>query len=196
MACGLATEQDADFMTRTINEQMEKVKEATGVEVPKYYNPAVINPLKYAEQVKKRKMLWAKPGAASSGEEEKTPVSEAPKAESNPSISSSSAAPKQSFNKWEATNFGNNQANEKFRRLMGIKAPSAATSEKTSTESLFSAQEQQYEKARAITHTQRGLGLGFASGSMIPDNSQAALARQLESATQKKDPSMLKFVKH
>lgn len=32
----------------------------TGVEVPKYYNPAAVNPLKYAEQIKKRKLLWSK----------------------------------------------------------------------------------------------------------------------------------------
>jgi len=32
----------------------------TGVAVPSYYNPAAVNPLKYAEQLKKRKMLWSK----------------------------------------------------------------------------------------------------------------------------------------
>lgn len=32
----------------------------TGVEVPKYYNPAAVNPIKYAEQVQKRKLLWSK----------------------------------------------------------------------------------------------------------------------------------------
>ena len=32
----------------------------TGVAVPKYYNPAAVNPLKYAEQVQKRKLLWSK----------------------------------------------------------------------------------------------------------------------------------------
>jgi len=32
----------------------------TGVAVPKYYNPAAVNPLKFAEQVKKRKLLWSK----------------------------------------------------------------------------------------------------------------------------------------
>lgn len=41
----------------TLASQMEKVKEITGVEVPSYYNPAAINPLKYAEQIKKRQML-------------------------------------------------------------------------------------------------------------------------------------------
>jgi len=32
----------------------------TGVAVPKYYNPAAVNPLKYAEQMQKRKLLWSK----------------------------------------------------------------------------------------------------------------------------------------
>ena len=32
----------------------------TGIAVPKYYNPAAVNPLKYAEQVQKRKLLWSK----------------------------------------------------------------------------------------------------------------------------------------
>lgn len=30
----------------------------TGVALPKYYNPAAVNPLKYAEQMQKRKLLW------------------------------------------------------------------------------------------------------------------------------------------
>ena len=37
-----------------------QAQELTGVAVPKYYNPAAVNPLKYAEQVQKRKLLWAK----------------------------------------------------------------------------------------------------------------------------------------
>lgn len=30
----------------------------TGIAVPSYYNPAAVNPMKFAEQEKKRKMLW------------------------------------------------------------------------------------------------------------------------------------------
>lgn len=37
-----------------------QAQEMTGVAVPKYYNPAAVNPLKYAEQVQKRKLLWSK----------------------------------------------------------------------------------------------------------------------------------------
>ena len=73
--------------------------------------------------------------------------------------------PKQSFNKWESTNFGNSQANEKFRRLMGIRDPAPTVDSggsNTSRASMTASLEQQYEKARTITHTARGLGLGFA----------------------------------
>lgn len=30
----------------------------TGIAVPTYYNPSAVNPMKFAEQEKKRKMLW------------------------------------------------------------------------------------------------------------------------------------------
>merc|ERR1712083_361988 len=82
-----------------------------------------------------------------------------------------------SFNKWETTNFGNDKANEKFRRLMGIKggsnaAPPSSTDSPSSVQKgsakLFELQEQQYEKARAITHTARGLGLGFTPAAAVP----------------------------
>lgn len=40
----------------------------TGIAVPSYYNPAAVNPMKFAEQEKKRKMLWQgkKEGVSSS----------------------------------------------------------------------------------------------------------------------------------
>ena len=72
---------------------------------------------------------------------------------------------KKSYNNWEATNFGNSEANEKFRKLMGIKGGSGAApdagSKKTSSTAMVSAQERHYEQARAITHKAKGLGLGF-----------------------------------
>ena len=37
-----------------------------------------------------------------------------------------------------------------------------------STAKLFADQEEQYERARAFTHTQRGLGLGFSSAPAGP----------------------------
>ena len=41
---------------------MFQAQQLTGVAVPSYYNIAAVNPVKYAEQLKKRKMLWSKPG--------------------------------------------------------------------------------------------------------------------------------------
>ena len=59
----------------------------------------------------------------------------------------------------------------KFKRLMGIKGDLPTASTETSKpdilkkqEEMFSNMEQQYEVARATTHTQRGVGLGYATG--------------------------------
>ena len=38
-----------------------QAQELTGIALPKYYNPGAVNPLKYAEQIQKRKLLWSKP---------------------------------------------------------------------------------------------------------------------------------------
>ena len=166
-----------------VEAQLAHVKAVTGVDLPKYYNPTAINPLKYAEQIKKRQMLWGTKKSETSEPPapiatavaptlKLSPVKKIPSALSTPQ--GDAAAPKPcSFNKWEATNFGDCQANEKFRRLMGIKggaqpsdvatvsAPSAAPA--VDSRKMFVEQEMEYERARAITHTQRGLGLGFSS---------------------------------
>jgi len=219
--------------------QVQKVKEITGVELPSYYNPSAINPLQYAEQIKKRKMLWGNKGGGEDAEPQEfhgtsgggegggpemaygtgsrlpvgaqaypPPPKPAPaplmSIKTTPSMSSLAVTaqprglallaknkpqqpqqqqqqqqPKTSFNKWESTNLGDNQANEKFRRLMGIKgggaapaAPSGGNSghqsaapTSSTSQAMFADQEMQYERARAITHTKRGLGLGFSSHS-------------------------------
>jgi len=46
-----------------------QAQQLTGVAVPSYYNPAAVNPLKYAEQLKKRKMLWSKAGKETTDKE-------------------------------------------------------------------------------------------------------------------------------
>lgn len=50
-----------------------QAQELTGVAVPKFYNPTAVNPLKYAEQVQKRKLLWKKnkPESSDTAVEEK-----------------------------------------------------------------------------------------------------------------------------
>lgn len=118
----------------------------TGIAVPSYYNPAAVNPMKFAEQEKKRKMLWQ-------GKKE--------------------GDKSQSAELWEKLNFGNKDQNVKFRKLMGIKADDEVEASKPlnedglrtlqKQEEMFRNLDVQYEMARSQTHTQRGMGLGFSS---------------------------------
>ncbi|KAM7346760.1 uncharacterized protein ACRADG_006550 [Cochliomyia hominivorax] len=128
------------------------------VQLPSYYNPNVINPNKYVEQMQKRKLIW---GAKKSED---------------------------SASKWGHAQFSQDQDGKvasKFMRLMGIKnantsadssntndnekkSPSSSTTPPNNTdvksrEAMFSTMEQQYEVARQVTHTMRGVGLGFGS---------------------------------
>jgi len=151
--------KDRDEQNRNVEEQMKKAKEM-GVEMPKYFKPGAVNPLSYAEQVQKRKMMWSKPANSSAGASEigKQAVSLQPEQQ---------CAKKTSFNNWEATNFGDASANEKFRRLMGIKSsPAAAASGPVpgaNQEKIKEDLEKNYEVARQQTHRNRGLGLGFSN---------------------------------
>nr|XP_033810421.1 arginine/serine-rich coiled-coil protein 2 isoform X2 [Geotrypetes seraphini] len=117
----------------------------TGIAVPSYYNPAAVNPMRFAEQEKKRKMLWQ-------GKKE--------------------GDKSQSAEIWENLNFGNKDQNIKFRKLMGIKSEEEAGTSTLDKESFKTMKQQeevfrnldaQYEMARSQTHTQRGMGLGFTS---------------------------------
>ncbi|XP_053986450.1 arginine/serine-rich coiled-coil protein 2-like [Hylaeus volcanicus] len=119
-----------------------------------YYNPlATASQGKYAEQIQKRKLLWAN---KSKQDECKT------------STAASTA------NTWVGTTFTHDQDGKvtaKFKRLMGIKDDLPATPAAGAKpdilkkqEEMFNNMEQQYEVARATTHTQRGVGLGYATG--------------------------------
>lgn len=118
----------------------------TGIAVPRYYNPSAVNPMKFAEQEKKRKKLWQ-----GKKEGDKSQTAEL----------------------WEKLNFGNKDQNVKFRKLMGIKGEEeSGSSGAVDEEGLKTLQQQeemfrnldvQYEMARSQTHTQRGMGLGFSS---------------------------------
>jgi len=163
---------------------VKKAKEM-GVEMPKYFKPGAVNPLSYAEQVQKRKAMWSKPagtagsglggggvgggggigggtgggtgaGVAARAVQVNQPVEQKPPA----------AGQKTSFNNWEATNFGDETANEKFRRLMGIKSTPADTkgpSPGANQDKIKEDLEKNYEVARQQTHRNRGLGLGFSN---------------------------------
>lgn len=117
----------------------------TGIAVPSYYNPSSVNPMKFAEQEKKRKLLWQ---GKKDGDKSQT------------------------AELWEKLNFGNKDQNVKFRKLMGIKNDEAETSKPINDEGMKTLEKQeemfrnldvQYEMARSQTHTQRGMGLGFSS---------------------------------
>uniref|UniRef100_A0A8C6Q1B6 Arginine/serine-rich coiled-coil protein 2 n=1 Tax=Nothobranchius furzeri TaxID=105023 RepID=A0A8C6Q1B6_NOTFU len=119
----------------------------TGIAVPSFYNPSAVNPMKFAEQEKKRKKLWQ-----GKKEGEKSQTTEL----------------------WEKLNFGNKDQNVKFRKLMGIKVNEDETeaSKPLNDEGIKTLQKQeemfrnldvQYEMARSQTHTQRGMGLGFST---------------------------------
>lgn len=125
--------------------------------------------MKYAEQIQKRKLLWA-------GNKDKQPQAVA----ATSSTSTDTAAPS-TAKLWQSTAFAQDQDGKvtaKFKRLMGIKEPppeqqqqqnSSESTEQVSPEvlkrqqELFQQLDQQYQVARATTHTQRGLGLGFSS---------------------------------
>jgi len=170
--------RDKDDHSRNVEEQVKKAKEM-GVEMPKYFKPGAINPLSYAEQMQKRKLMWSKPvagsgpaaapvqgqegagggGGGSSAASAAGQISQAGK------VQGDAAGPKTSFNNWEATNFGDASANEKFRRLMGIKSNSAAKGPAPgeNQEKIKEDLEKNYEVARQQTHRNRGLGLGFSN---------------------------------
>lgn len=147
-------------LMQTMAAMHAKAQELTGVAVPSYYNPAAVNPLKYAEQIKKRKLLWSK---AKEGEKEKDN--------------------KVQTQSWTSTSFASDDDGKmatKFRKLMGIKEEdkmllsddvdiSKLTEEQRQRqEELFQQLDREYAFARMTTHTHRGVGLGFQSQG-LPD---------------------------
>ncbi|XP_015183817.1 PREDICTED: arginine/serine-rich coiled-coil protein 2 isoform X2 [Polistes dominula] len=120
-----------------------------------YYNPlTTATQGKYAEQIQKRKLLWANKSKQEEG-----------KGTSNTATTA---------NTWMGTTFTHDQDGKvtaKFKRLMGIKGDLPNTQTVGTKpdilkkqEEMFNNMEQQYEVARATTHTQRGVGLGYSTG--------------------------------
>ncbi|CAG9126391.1 unnamed protein product [Plutella xylostella] len=120
---------------------------AAGAPQPSFFNAPSMHANKALDQVQKRKLLW-------SGKN-KSPAEEAAK--------------------WSGARFAQDNDGKqvsKFMRLMGIKEPAAVKPEAPEKavdpikkqEELFQAMQQQYEVARAATHTMRGVGLGFQRG--------------------------------
>jgi len=218
------------MISKQLEAQVAKAKEVTGVELPSYYNPSVINPIKYADQIKKRKLLWGSSGGGtgirqpidSPQEDMAALIGEGTSSMPGKShddtmqarknmFASSTKKPetKESFNKWETTNFGDDKANEKFRRFMGIKStvsdgcdegtnnPSAVSAVGDKTTKFFKEQEFQYERARAITHTQRGKGFGFLDGIQQQQNENPGTSYPLHgNSSDKPNPDLIASNSH
>ncbi|KAL7032682.1 hypothetical protein ACKWTF_007381 [Chironomus riparius] len=127
---------------KQLTEDLPSTSTNSDIALPTYYNSTIVNAQKFAEQQKKRKLLW------NNKKTEET---------------------KWTNLKFSQDNDGT-KAN-KFMRLMGIKDPKEETSSqpqpsKSDTDSnksdeMLKNMEHQYEVARNITHLSRGFGLGF-----------------------------------
>ncbi|KAK3927121.1 LOW QUALITY PROTEIN: Arginine/serine-rich coiled-coil protein 2 [Frankliniella fusca] len=157
---GIELKAEAKPLIGTVTPQMlvqqqeaAQVKQATGIELPSYYNAAAVNPQRLVDQIQKRKLLWG-----------------GRKDDANKTVAQPQA------NKWQGATFAQDQDGKltaKFNRLMGIKQPVQAAPNPTAKEGgseiikkqeeMFHNMESQYEVARLATHTHRGLGLGFGT---------------------------------
>lgn len=128
--------------------QVEEVQKQTGITLPSYYNPAAMNPMKFAEQERKKKLLWgnkSKPDGTSAGESGGSSLygslatlssqgalvqnisAPQPKLEPGPGPLNAAAGSGQAA-LWANTKFSNDRDGkmaEKFRRLMGVKNAAA-----------------------------------------------------------------------
>ncbi|KAL5108903.1 hypothetical protein TcWFU_005018 [Taenia crassiceps] len=147
---------------------------AAAANLPSFYNPMSVNAAKLAEQQQKRKLLWSR---------KSDPVAEA-KEEAKSTM-------------WKKTSMvagkGDSAAAAKFRKLMGIHDDSSNNAEGApSDEALNQAREQadlfrnlehEFETSRTLTHTQRGVGLGYSSA-MTDYRAYAAMKQASGSAQQ------------
>ncbi|XP_042888126.1 arginine/serine-rich coiled-coil protein 2-like isoform X2 [Penaeus japonicus] len=141
----------AELLRRSMEAQVEEVQKQTGITLPSYYNPAAMNPMKFAEQERKKKLLWgnkSKPDGTSSTNEgtsslygslgslatQSAPMVLASVSQPKPEMSAgplSGATGSGQASLWANTKFSNDRDGkmaEKFRRLMGVKnaAPAEA----------------------------------------------------------------------
>lgn len=140
LACGTQVTPQIAMAAQMAALQARTLAE-TGIAVPSYYNPSAVNPMKFAEQEKKRKMLWQ-------GKKEGVRLNLALLSDLSSSFMHAQWFLLNLFNRyfylsifyymipivsvfkdksqtaelWEKLNFGNKNQNVKFRKLMGIKA--------------------------------------------------------------------------
>ncbi|CAF1102123.1 unnamed protein product [Rotaria sordida] len=146
----LRSNQGATIMYQ-MDEIRKLIEELTGISVPKIYNTGTVNPLQYAQQQRKRKLLWSKTN-------DKTSTSKVGAA---------------------ITDGQDEKTAEKFRKLLGMKTSGNTNNDLTETNAInqqqqntFDSLDKEYQTARITTHLRRGVGLGFLSqGSFIPSSS-------------------------
>lgn len=158
---------------------------AEPIQLPSYYNPGIINANRYAEQQHKRKLLWGskksedsanKWGNAHFSQDQDGKVASkfmrlmgiknaSSSGDGDPNSNVGASEPAESSNGNAASDGGGSGPG-------GATAGAASAGGATGTgvpadvqlrQRMFSNMEQQYEMARAATHTMRGVGLGFGS---------------------------------
>jgi len=146
------------------------------IQLPSYYNPGIINANRYAEQQQKRKLLWGSKKAEDSankwGNAHFSQDSDGKVASKfmrlmgikNAGSSGDGEASGGGHDHAEASNGsaagdGTGGGGAAARSESGVKVPTDVQQRQR----MFSNMEQQYEMARAATHTMRGVGLGFGS---------------------------------
>ncbi|CAF1134903.1 unnamed protein product [Rotaria magnacalcarata] len=145
----LRSNQGATIMYQ-MDEIRKLIEELSGISIPKIYNTGAINPLQYAQQQRKRKLLWSKTN-------DKTSTSKVGAA---------------------ITDGQDEKTAEKFRKLLGMKTGGNATGDTTESDAIhqqqqdtFDSLDKEYQTARITTHLRRGVGLGFLSqGSFVPSS--------------------------
>ncbi|CAF1039318.1 unnamed protein product [Adineta steineri] len=138
----------------TMMHQMEEIRklveELSGISIPKTHSTG--NPLQYAQQQRKRKLLWSKTN-------DKTSTSKVGAA---------------------ITDGQDEKTAEKFRKLLGMKAGGNTINDTTETDAIhqqqqntFDSLDKEYQTARITTHLRRGVGLGFMSqGPFVPSSTE------------------------
>ncbi|XP_028967491.1 arginine/serine-rich coiled-coil protein 2 [Galendromus occidentalis] len=147
-------------------ERAQKLGIPTGIPVadaPTTSELPNLNPVstsRIVDQIKQRKLLWAKPSETS----EDTGA---------PAVDCSKSSPEQSrpgsVQHWAKATFrgDDGSVSAKFRKLMGMKEtdvsvkPAEGEDVLAAQDKLFRTLDQEYQKARQSTHTQRGMGLGW-----------------------------------
>lgn len=137
LMCGTSEKVTAQqAMMHTLAAMHAKAQELTGVAIPKYYNPAAVNPLKYAEQMQKRKLLWSK-----------------------------TKDTKEATAQWQGTSVVVDEKFRKLMGIREGEVEVGELSEEQLQKQaeLFAKLDQEYAFARMATHTHRGMGLGAVS---------------------------------